>query len=103
MWQKWMVRMMRRLSFAPVGANNDKQKADFGDVMDTLGITERFDDFAEQITRVERELLWARDKGLKIPDYVAAAFREARELATPAARPGAGGVGGRDGLTAVTR
>ena len=110
MWQRWMVRVMRRLSFAPVGANNDKQKADFGDVMNTLGITDRrdsrsrpsvptttsrrptsatswspsasprFDDFAEQITRVERELLWARERGLKIPDYVAAAFREAREL-----------------------
>ena len=77
-WQKWMVRLMRRVSFAPVGANNDKQKADFGDVMTTLGITDRFDDFAEQISRVERELLWARSRGLKVPDYVAAAFREAR-------------------------
>jgi hypothetical protein len=81
MWQKLMVRIMRRLSFAPVGANNDKQKADFGDVMVTLGITDRFDDFAEQITRVERELLWARSKGMKIPDYVASAFKEARDLA----------------------
>jgi hypothetical protein len=80
-WQKLMVRRMRQLSFAPVGSNNDEQRADFGDVMSTLGITERFDDFAEQITRVERELLWARDRGLKIPDYVAAAFREAVELA----------------------
>jgi hypothetical protein len=80
-WQRWLVRLMRRMSFAPVGANNDDQKADFGDVMDTLGITDRFDDFAEQITRVERELLWARSRGLKVPDYVAAAFREARELA----------------------
>ena len=81
LWQKLLVRIMRRLSFAPVGANNDKQKADFGDVMETLGITDRFEDFAEQITRVERELLWARSRGMKIPDYVAAAFREARELA----------------------
>lgn len=81
LWQRFLVRIMRRLSFAPVGANNDKQKADFGDVMTTLGITERFEDFAEQITRVERELLWARDRGMQIPDYVASAFREARELA----------------------
>ena len=36
---------------------------------------------ARLITRVERELLWARSRGLKIPDYVAAAFREAVELA----------------------
>ena len=69
------------MSFAPVGANNQKQKADFGDVMTTLGITDRFEDFAEQISRVERELLWARTRGLKVPDYVASAFREAVELA----------------------
>jgi hypothetical protein len=80
-WQKWLVRLMRRRSFAPVGANNDRQKADFGDVMTTLGITDRFEDFAEQISRVERELLWAGRRGLKVPGYVAAAFREAVELA----------------------
>jgi hypothetical protein len=80
-WQKWMVRWMRRISFAPVGANNDGQKADFGDVMNTLRISERTDDFAGQISRVERELLWARSRGLKVPDYVARALREAVELA----------------------
>jgi len=80
-WQRWLVRFMRRVSFAPVGANNARQKADFGEVMATLGIDERPDDFAEQIIRVEQELLWARSRGLKVPDYVAAAFREAVELA----------------------
>ncbi len=84
-WQKWMVRLMRRLSFAPVGANNEKQKADFGDVMTTLGIDQAPDDFAEQIARVERELLWARNRGLRVPDYVSRAFHEAVELAR--ARP----------------
>lgn len=85
-WQRWMVRMMRRISFAPVGANTDRQKADFGDVMATLGITERVEDFAEQISRVERELLWARAKGLKVPDYVAVAFRDAVDLASDRTR-----------------
>jgi hypothetical protein len=80
-WQRWLVRLMRRISFAPVGANNAGQKADFGDVMATLGIAEDSDEFADQISRVEAELLWARDRGLKVPDYVAAAFREAVELA----------------------
>ena len=80
-WQRWLVRLMRRISFAPVGANNAGQKADFGDVMATLGIAEDTDDFADQISRVELELLWARDRGLKVPDYVARAFREAVELA----------------------
>jgi hypothetical protein len=80
-WQRWLVRLMRRISFAPVGANNAGQKADFGDVMATLGIAEDTDGFAGQISRVERELLWARSRGLTVPDYVARAFREATELA----------------------
>jgi hypothetical protein len=80
-WQRWLVRLMRRVSFAPVGANNAMQKADFGDVMASLGIADDPDSFADQISRVEAELLWARDRGLKVPDYVARAFREAVELA----------------------
>jgi hypothetical protein len=80
-WQRWMVRLMRRVSFSPVGANNARQKADFGDVMTTLGIDQAPDDFAEQIARVEKELLWARDGGLRVPDYVSHAFHEAVELA----------------------
>jgi hypothetical protein len=80
-WQKWMVRRMRAFSFAPVGANNDDQKADFGELMRTLHIDERADDFAGQISRVERELLWAHRRGLAVPPYVAKAFREAVQLA----------------------
>ena len=80
-WQKWMVRRMRSLSFAPVGANDARQKADFGDMLRTLGIDREVDRFATQISRVERELLWAHRRGLQVPPYVAAAFREAVELA----------------------
>lgn len=80
-WQKWLVRKLRTLSFAPVGANNDEQKADFGELMSTLGITAQVDEFAAQISRVEAELLWARKAGLKVPPYVVAAFREAVEKA----------------------
>jgi hypothetical protein len=80
-WQRWMVRLMRRVSFAPVGANNARQKADFGDVLATLGIAEDTDGFAGQISRVEQELLWARQRGLTVPDYISRAFREAVELA----------------------
>jgi hypothetical protein len=80
-WQRWMVRFMRRVSFAPVGANNARQKADFGEVLATLGIAESTDDFADQISRVERELLWARRRGLHVPDYVSRALREAVDLA----------------------
>jgi hypothetical protein len=80
-WQRWMVRRMRAFSFSPVGASNDAQKADFGDLMRSLGIGGEAADFAGQISRVERDLLWAHRSGLRIPPYVAKAFREAVELA----------------------
>ncbi len=80
-WQRWLVRLMRRISFAPVGANSARQKADFGDVLATLGVADDTDDFAGQISRVEQELLWARHRGFKVPDYVSRALREAVELA----------------------
>ena len=84
-WQHWLARRMRSVSFAPVGANNATQAADFGDVMTTLGMSDRIDDWAAKIARVETELLWARDRGLAVPAYVVRAFREALERA--AARP----------------
>jgi len=80
-WQRWLVRLMRRRSFAPVGANNPEQMADFGEVMAALGIADDARGFAEQIARVETELLWASRSGLSVPDYVVRAFREAVELA----------------------
>lgn len=80
-WQRWLVRHLRRISFGPVGANNPEQLADFGEVMATLRISDDVEQFATQISRVERELLWARDRGMRVPDYVVAAFRRAVELA----------------------
>ena len=80
-WQKWLVRHMRRISFAPVGANNQQQRADFGELVTALGIDRNIESFAIQISRVERELLWVRDHGMRIPDYVVKAFHEAVELA----------------------
>lgn len=80
-WQRWLVRHLRRISFAPVGANNPDQKADFGEVMTTLGIDRDLEQFAVQISRVERDLLWAKEHGMKVPDYVVAGFRDAVELA----------------------
>jgi hypothetical protein len=80
-WQRWLVRRLRQLSFAPVGANDAAQRADFGDVMETLGITDDLEDFTETIARVERELLWAQADGMRVPPYVVAAFRDAAALA----------------------
>ncbi len=78
-WQKWLVRKMRAISFAPVGAYNPEQSADFGDVMRSLGISRDVEDFTQQIARVERELLFAEHRGLTVPPYVARTFREAAE------------------------
>ncbi|NYG54254.1 GTP-binding protein LepA [Nocardioides perillae] len=80
-WQAFLVRHLRRLSYGPVGANDDEQRADFGDLMTTLGIDRQLADFAEQIARVERELLWAHRSGMDVPPYVTDAFRDAVELA----------------------
>lgn len=80
-WQRWLTRSMRRLSFSPVGVNDDTQRAQFGDVMMRLGIDRDLDGFAAQTIRAERELLWARDQGLLVPAYVARAFRDAVTLA----------------------
>jgi hypothetical protein len=80
-WQRWLVRRLRALSFAPVGANDAGQLADFGDVMTTLGIHRDLERFATMVGRVEAELLGAAERGLAVPPYVVAAFREAVQLA----------------------
>ena len=80
-WQRWLVRQMRTISFAPVGANSPQQLAQFGELMDTLRITPALDDFAIRVSMVERELLWADGQGLKVPPYVVRAFRHAVDQA----------------------
>jgi hypothetical protein len=82
-WQRWLVRHLRALTFSPVGAGTKEQKADVGDMMVALGLStaEAAAGFAEQIARVERDLLFERDRGLRVPAYVAAAFHEAVTLA----------------------
>ena len=80
-WQRWLVRRLRRLTYGPVGVNDDAQRADFGDVMITLGIDRDIDAFTESIARVERDLLWERGQGMAVPDYVVQAFRDAVEAA----------------------
>jgi hypothetical protein len=88
-WQRWLVRRLRTLSFAPVGANNPQQTADFGDLMLTLGIDHDLERFSKAVARVEAELLGAAGRGLAVPAYVFKAFRDALEAAH--ARRGADG------------
>ncbi len=80
-WQRWLVRRLRAVSYAPVGVNDEQQSAQFGGLMARLGITPRIDEFTRQISRVERELLFAHEQGMEVPPYVRRAFREAVERA----------------------
>jgi hypothetical protein len=80
-WQLFLVRQLRKLSYGPVGANDDAQKADFGDVMTTLGIDRDLPRFVASIARIEQQLLWARRQGMGVPAYVLASFTDALELA----------------------
>ena len=80
-WQRWLVRRLRRVSYGPVGVNDDEQRADFGEVMISLGIDRDILGFTESIARVERDLLWERGRGMAVPDYVVGAFRDAVEAA----------------------
>jgi hypothetical protein len=82
-WQRWLVRRLRTMSFTPVGANSPEQLADVGDMMIELDVATPAEAqaFAGQVARVEHDLLWARERGLQMPPYVARAFGEAVERA----------------------
>ncbi len=82
-YQRWLVRRLRAISFAPVGANTPEQTADIGAMIQTLefGDPAAGNGFTEQISRIETELLWAHRQGLRVPPYVVRSFAEAIELA----------------------
>jgi hypothetical protein len=79
-WQLHLARVLRRSSFDLVGVNDAAQRADFGDVARDLGLDRDRLGTARQLSLVERELLWSRDQGLRIPDYVLRALDDALEL-----------------------
>ncbi|MGW1339557.1 GTP-binding protein LepA [Kribbella sp. NPDC002412] len=79
-WQLQLARILRRRSFDLVGVNNRTQRADFGDVARALEFDRDLLEVARQVSRVERELLWAERQGLKVPRYILAALQEAIAL-----------------------
>jgi hypothetical protein len=60
--------------------NNRRQRADFGDVARALDFDRDLMEVARQVSLVERELLWAQQQGMKVPDYILAALEEAIAL-----------------------
>jgi hypothetical protein len=96
-WQRWLVRRLRSWTFAPVGANDDTQLADVGEMMLDLGIQDATSaaEFAAEVARVESDLLAQQARGMSVPGYIARSFRNAVELAEarrtmPPGRPHAG-------------
>ena len=79
-WQLHLARILRRRSFELVGVNNRRQRADFGDVARSLDLDRDRIDVLGQVSLVERELLWAQQQGLWVPDYILAALDEAISL-----------------------
>ena len=80
-WQLHLARVLRRRSFGLVGANNEVQRAQFGELVQTLDLADGLPAYAHQISVVERELLWAGQQGMYVPPYVLKALDDALELA----------------------
>lgn len=78
-WQMNLTRILRSRSFGLVGANNPAQVAQFGDVALALSMDTDLVKFAQHISRVERELLWDRRRGLQVPGCVRRALEGAVE------------------------
>jgi hypothetical protein len=79
-WQMHLARFLRSRTFGLVGASTSEQRAGFGGVIVNLGLDEDTERSVRDITRVETQLLWAQNKGMDIPAYALAAFRDAGDL-----------------------
>ena len=81
-WQKWLVRRLRRISFAPSAPTTTSQKADFGDLIRTLGIDRTSTSFADpDLPGRARAAVGAGPRACGSPTTSPSAFREAVELA----------------------
>ncbi|NYI70395.1 hypothetical protein GGQ54_000955 [Naumannella cuiyingiana] len=80
-WQLWLTRRLRNFSYGLVGTNQRKTyTADMGGVVIGLGFAEDLEAYAREVSRVEKSILWAHDKGLDFPPYVLRALRESVEM-----------------------
>ncbi len=80
-WQLFLARVLREKSYGLVGTNrSDKYKAQFGGVVEAMGLDSDLEAYAREIGRVESRLLWAGRKGMEIPPYILNALRESVSL-----------------------
>lgn len=80
-WQLHLVRFLRSRAFSLVGARTRADHAHFGRLIDELDLEKDFDRHLRDISRVEAQVLWAHQQGLRVPPYVLRAFRDAAALA----------------------
>jgi hypothetical protein len=78
-WQRWLLRRLRAPHWEPVGAGSPTRRAEFGHVMETLGLTAELAWFSETISRFEHDLLWVGRQGMPVPRYVLAGLHDAVE------------------------
>ena len=76
-WQLRLTRFLRSKAFSLIGVATARQRADFGGVMDSLGLATDLERSVRDITLVENHLLWAQGQGMKVPGYALRAFRDA--------------------------
>ncbi len=85
-WQLHFVQARRRHMYAPVGAGNNDQKADFGHAMTQLVDPAIPDQAAElasltaPVHKVVSELVWKSQQGLDVPNVVLDSLKESVAL-----------------------
>lgn len=79
-WHLHLTRFLRSRTFGVVGSKTKEERTGFGAVLVNLGLEDEIERNVRDITRVETQLLSAKDDGLEVPAYALAAFRDAAEL-----------------------
>lgn len=80
-WQLFLARILRQQNFSLVGTyGSPDHEVQMGGVITALNFDDELELFARDIGRIERNILFAHDKGMEFPPYILKALREAVEL-----------------------
>jgi len=80
-WQLFLARVIRERTYGLVGTNrNDKYRAAYGGVVESLGLDADLYGYAREIGRVEGRLLWANRNGMEVPPYIFDALKQSVAL-----------------------
>lgn len=80
-WQIFLTRLLRKRSFSLVGTNEQREwQREMGGVVVNLNFDDQLEKYARDIGRVERNILYAHDKGMEFPPYILEALRDSVEM-----------------------